>query len=142
MDTGPQDDVVHVRPQDDSVHLAVERAAAAIRQMRESWMQAAEQMNAMVRRLALSLQPLVEIANSPEGRALVALHEAGLLPARAEHCRCLCGIAHPGEHPCWGAVPPKQMRRVPIRSETLGEVRVSMCPACAELSSGRAVTAQ
>jgi hypothetical protein len=132
---------METRPQDECAELAPERAIAAIRQIREAWAHLAEQLIPVMQRFAQALQPLAEMANSPEGRALIALHEAGLLPARTEHCHCLCGVAHPGVHPCWGPVPLDRLQRVPILSATFGEVQVSMCPACAALAAGEAAAA-
>lgn len=133
-DTRPEDVRVRIQPQDEAVQMAAQSVAASMRQVRETWAKFAEQMIPVMQRLAREMQPLVEVANSPEGRALIALHEAGLLPARTEHCHCLCGVNHPGVHPCWGPVPPTRLQRVAVQSPTLGEVQVSMCPACADLA--------
>lgn len=115
--------------QDEAVH----HMAAAVRQLRDAWAQAAEQMIPVMRRFVRELQPLLELVNSPQGKALITLHEAGLLPPRTEHCHCLCGVNHPGVHPCWGPVPVRRLQQVPVHSATMGVIQVSMCPACADL---------
>ena len=81
-----------------------------------------------------ALQPLIEFANSPQGQALIAAHEArtkaGLYDAEA--CHCLCQHNHPGRTTCLGEMPPRDVRTVHYRTPELGPVDVPMCPPCAE----------
>ena len=81
-----------------------------------------------------AMQPLIEFANSPQGQALIAAHEARIAAGLydTETCHCLCQHNHPDRTTCLGEIPSRDVRTIHYRTPELGPVDVPMCPPCAE----------
>lgn len=80
-------------------------------------------------------KPLLEWADSPEGRAVmarmeVAAYARGQLPRELD-CRCFCGVNHPGTWPCDGSALESEI--VTLR---FGDHDVPICPPCADARRG------
>lgn len=83
-----------------------------------------------------ALKPLIEWANSPEGKAAITAYyaEHGIYPRvrEVQGCNCFCTHNHPGEQVCLGEVDAAEVRTVRYGSDVTGPVDVPMCPPCAD----------
>jgi hypothetical protein len=87
-----------------------------------------------IRQCYTAVQPLLDWANSPEGRAALAAYEtAGQLAA----CHCLCSHNHPDRALCLGEAPTSELTVIRYRTPDLGPQDVPMCPPCANATIRR-----
>lgn len=109
---------------------------AQIRDFSDTMKRIAAIYAASFRRMVEAFKPLLEWANSAEGRAFLARAElAAAARGRMEPqlcCRCLCGFTHPGESPCEGALPQSEITLL-----RFGDHDVPACPPCAALQPDR-----
>lgn len=93
----------------------------------------AEAFRPAIQQVIDAARPLIELANSPQGQALIAAHEARVAAGLygTEACHCLCGKNHPGRSICRGEVPPRDVQTLRYRTD-VGLVEVPMCPPCAQ----------
>lgn len=93
----------------------------------DAFAQVAALISAAFQRAAAALRPLIDFADSPQGKAMIAAHRRrvrlGLNDTEA--CHCLCQLRHPGHEVCQGEV----LRRTLLPVQ-IGVVAVSMCPRC------------
>ena len=85
----------------------------------------------IVQRCFATVQPLLDWANSPEGRAVLATYETH---SQLTACHCLCGHNHPGRPLCLGEVPAGELATVTYRTREHGAQDVTMCRPCADVA--------
>jgi hypothetical protein len=104
--------------------------AETVENIRRQMAAAIPAVQATARAMVQILQPLVDWANTPEGRAQLAFREAfyDALDAIPD-CHCLCQLAHPSRPGvCLGQHSAVTERL--IQSPTLGDVWVPLCAPC------------
>lgn len=105
------------RPSDDVPDPLTQASAAVRTEFDRAW--------AEVRR---TLQPVIDWANSPQGRAAFDRSRADTPAVRAT-CTCFCGVVHPSRMSCTST--PVVSERL-YQSPTLGDVWVPVCAACVD----------
>lgn len=104
-----------------------------MRDYADAWARAAEQLRPVWQRITDAARPLVEFANSPHGRALIAAHEAAHQRGELKNpCHCLCAASHPAQDSiCLGEMPERDLEHLTFNSPVAGRTEVPMCPPCA-----------
>lgn len=107
-----------------------EQQPPTIRDYMDAWARAAEQLHPAWARITKAARPLIDLAQSPQGQALIAAAEARREREREQGCHCLCVKNHPGRHICHGFVLEQDLRHLAYDTPSLGRVDVPMCPPC------------
>jgi hypothetical protein len=84
-----------------------------------------------IQRIVEAMRPLIELANSPQGQAMIADYRRrrALGLDVVAGCHCLCQVRHPDVRLCLGEFPSREIVTVRIAA-----TNVPMCPRCARYS--------